>query len=109
MANPIIVLSVLFQWALLLDALVCLSTVLILALSIYSIRSVIFIYRVTRARANNNFDIMPTVGVNRRSTAGKVLSLHEQGVIADRCGDIGIINATLVSRLNVDIHSSQYL
>ena len=103
------VLSVLYQRALLLGALVCLFTVLILALSIYSIRSVIFIYRVTRARANNNFDIMPTVGVNGRSTAGKVLSLHEQGVIADRCGDIGIINATLVSGLNVDIHSSQFL
>ena len=77
------------------DALVWLSTVLILALSIYSIRSVIFIYRVTRTRANNNLHVMPKVGANNRSTAGKmVVSLHEQGVIADRCGNIGIINRT---------------
>jgi cellulose synthase/poly-beta-1,6-N-acetylglucosamine synthase-like glycosyltransferase len=80
---------------LILDALVWLSTVLILALSIYSIRSVIFIYRVTRTRANNNLHVMPKVGTNNRSTAGKmVVSLHEQGVIADRCGNIGIINRT---------------
>ena len=78
-----------------LDALVWLSTVLILALSIYSIRSVIFIYRVTRTRANNNLNVMPKAGSNNRSTAGKmVVSLHEQGVIADRCGNIGIINRT---------------
>lgn len=78
-----------------LDALVWLSTVLILALSIYSIRSVIFIYRVTRTRANNNLHVMPKVGTNNRSTAGKmVVSLHEQGVIADRCGNIGITNRT---------------
>jgi cellulose synthase/poly-beta-1,6-N-acetylglucosamine synthase-like glycosyltransferase len=80
---------------LILDALVWLSTVLILALSIYSIRSVIFIYRVTRTRANNNLHVMPKVGTNNRSTAGKmVVSLHEQGVIADRCGNIGITNRT---------------
>jgi cellulose synthase/poly-beta-1,6-N-acetylglucosamine synthase-like glycosyltransferase len=77
---------------LILDALVWLSTVLILALSIYSIRSVIFIFRITRARANNNLHIMPKVGANVRSTAGKVVSLHEQGVIVDRCEDRGIIN-----------------
>ena len=78
-----------------LDALVWLSTVLILALSIYSIRSVIFIYRVTRTRANNNLHVMPKVGTNNRSTAGKmVVSLHEQGVIADHCGNIGITNRT---------------
>jgi cellulose synthase/poly-beta-1,6-N-acetylglucosamine synthase-like glycosyltransferase len=80
---------------LILDALVWLSTVLILALSIYSIRSVIFIYRVTRTRANNNLHVMPKVGTNNRSTAGKmVVSLHEQGVIADHCGNIGITNRT---------------
>jgi cellulose synthase/poly-beta-1,6-N-acetylglucosamine synthase-like glycosyltransferase len=80
---------------LILDALVWLSTVLILALSIYSIRSVIFIYRVTRTRANNNLHVMPKVGTNNRSTAGKmVVSLHEQGVIADHCGNIGMTNRT---------------
>jgi cellulose synthase/poly-beta-1,6-N-acetylglucosamine synthase-like glycosyltransferase len=80
---------------LILDALVWLSTILILALSIYSIRSVIFIYRVTRTRANNNLHVMPKVGVNNGSTPAKmVVSLHEEGVIADRCGNIGIINRT---------------
>jgi cellulose synthase/poly-beta-1,6-N-acetylglucosamine synthase-like glycosyltransferase len=80
---------------LILDALVWLSTVLILALSIYSVRSVIFIYRVTRTRANNNLHVMPKVGANNRSTAGRmVVSFHEQGVIADRRGNIGIINRT---------------
>ena len=78
-----------------LDALVWLSIVLILALSIYSIRSVIFIYRVTRTRANNNLDVIPKAAANNRSTAGKMaVSLHEQGAVADRCGDIRIINRT---------------
>ena len=77
-----------------LDALAWLSTFLILSLSIYSIRSVIFIYRVTRPRANNNLYNMPKVGAIMRSTAGKVVSLHEQGIIADRCWDIGTVNRT---------------
>lgn len=77
-----------------LDALAWLSTFLILSLSIYSIRSVIFIYRVTRPRANNNLYNMPKVGAIMRSTAGKVVSLHEQGIIADRCRDIGTVNRT---------------
>ena len=77
-----------------LDALAWLSTFLILSLSIYSIRSVIFIYRVTRPRANNNLYNMPKVGAIMRSTAGKVVSLHEQSIIADRCWDIGTVNRT---------------
>ena len=78
-----------------LDALVWLSIVLILALSIYSIRSVIFIYRVTRTRANNNLHVIPKAAANNRSTAGKMaVSLHEQGAVADRCGGIRIINRT---------------
>lgn len=77
-----------------LDALAWLSTFLILGLSIYSIRSVIFIYRVTRPRANNNLYNMPKVGAIMRSTAGKAVSLHEQGIIADRCWDIGTVNRT---------------
>lgn len=77
-----------------LDALAWLSTVLILGLSIYSIRSVIFIYRVARARANNNLHGMPKVGAIVRSRADKAVSLHEQGVIADRCGEIGTVNRT---------------
>jgi cellulose synthase/poly-beta-1,6-N-acetylglucosamine synthase-like glycosyltransferase len=79
---------------LILDALAWLSTVLILGLSTYSIRSVIFIYRVTKARANNNLHGMPRVGAIVRSRAGKAVSLHEQGVIADRCGEIGTANRT---------------
>jgi cellulose synthase/poly-beta-1,6-N-acetylglucosamine synthase-like glycosyltransferase len=79
---------------LILDALAWLSTVLILGLSIYSIRSVIFIYRVTKARANNNLHGMPKVGAIVRSRAGKAVSFHEQGVIADRCGEIGTVNRT---------------
>jgi cellulose synthase/poly-beta-1,6-N-acetylglucosamine synthase-like glycosyltransferase len=79
---------------LILDALAWLSTVLILGLSIYSIRSIIYIYRVTRARANNNLHGMPKVGAIVRSRAGKVVSLHEQGVIADRCEEIGTVNRT---------------
>ncbi|MFL6488006.1 MAG: glycosyltransferase [Nitrososphaera sp.] len=67
---------------------------MILALSIYSIRSVIFIYRVTRTRANNNLHIVPKVGTNNRSTPCKVESVHKQAIIADRCGDIEIINGT---------------
>jgi cellulose synthase/poly-beta-1,6-N-acetylglucosamine synthase-like glycosyltransferase len=77
-----------------LDALAWLSTVLILGLSIYSIRSVIFIYRVTRAKANNNLHNMQKVRAVIPSTAGKAVSLHEQGVIADSCGDIGTVNRT---------------
>jgi cellulose synthase/poly-beta-1,6-N-acetylglucosamine synthase-like glycosyltransferase len=77
---------------LILDALAWLSTFLILGLSIYTIRSVIFIYRVTRPRANNNLYNMPKVGAIMRSTAGKAVSLHEQGIIADRCWDIGTAN-----------------
>ena len=94
MANPIIVVLVSFYWVLILDALAWLSTVLILGLSIYSIRSVIFIYRVTRTRANNNLRDMPKVGAIMQSTETKTVSLHEQGVIADRCGDIGVVNRT---------------
>jgi cellulose synthase/poly-beta-1,6-N-acetylglucosamine synthase-like glycosyltransferase len=37
---------------------------------------------------------MPKVGTNNHSTACKVVSLYEQGVIADRCGDIEVINRT---------------
>jgi cellulose synthase/poly-beta-1,6-N-acetylglucosamine synthase-like glycosyltransferase len=79
---------------LILDALAWLSTFLILGLSIYSIRAVIFIYRVTRPRANNNLYNLPKVGAITRSTAGKALSLHEQGIIADRCRDIRTVNRT---------------
>jgi cellulose synthase/poly-beta-1,6-N-acetylglucosamine synthase-like glycosyltransferase len=79
---------------LILDALAWLSTVLILGLSIYSVRSVIFIYRVARARANNNLHRMPKVGALVRSRAGKAVSFHEQGVIADRCQYIGTVNRT---------------
>jgi cellulose synthase/poly-beta-1,6-N-acetylglucosamine synthase-like glycosyltransferase len=95
LANLIIVLFVSFYWVLILDALAWLSTVLILGLSAYSIRSVIFIYMVTRARANNNLDNMPKkIGAIIPSTASKTVTLHEQGVIADRCGDIGVVNRT---------------
>jgi hypothetical protein len=81
---------------LILDALVWLSIVLILALSIYSIRSVIFIYRVTRTRANNNLHVIPKkAAANNRSRAGKMaVLLQKQGAVADRCGDIRIINRT---------------
>ncbi len=100
MANPIIVVLVSFSWVLILDALAWLSTVLILGLSIYSIRSVVFIYRVTRARANNNLHTMPKIGAIIPSTASKAVSLHEQGVIADSCGDIGGVNRTSGQRID---------
>ena len=87
-----------------LDVLAWLSTFLILGLSIYSIRSVIFIYRVTRARANNNLFKMPKVGAIMRSTAGKVVSLHEQGIIANRCWDIGTVNRTSGQWTNEEYH-----
>ncbi len=77
-----------------LDALAWLSTFLILGLSIYSIRSVIFIYRVTRPRSNSNLHNMPKVGAIMRSTTTKSISPHEWGIIADRCWDIGTVNRT---------------
>jgi cellulose synthase/poly-beta-1,6-N-acetylglucosamine synthase-like glycosyltransferase len=77
---------------LILDALAWLSTFLILGLSIYSIRSIIFLYSVRRPRANNNLYNMPKVGDIMRSTSDKAASLHEEGIIADRCCDIGIVN-----------------
>ena len=83
------------------DALAWLSTFLILGLSIYSIRSVIFIYRVTRPRANNNRDNMPKVGSIIRSTA-KAVSPHEQGIFADNncCCNIGTVNRTSDQSIN---------
>jgi cellulose synthase/poly-beta-1,6-N-acetylglucosamine synthase-like glycosyltransferase len=77
---------------LILDALAWLSTFLILGLSIYSIRSIIFLYSVRRPRANNNLYNMPKVGAIMRSTSDKAASLHEEGIIADHCWDIGIVN-----------------
>jgi cellulose synthase/poly-beta-1,6-N-acetylglucosamine synthase-like glycosyltransferase len=77
---------------LILDALAWLSSFLILGLSIYSIRSVIFLYRVRRHRANNNLYNMPKVGAIMRSASDNAASLHEKGIIADRCLDIGIVN-----------------
>jgi cellulose synthase/poly-beta-1,6-N-acetylglucosamine synthase-like glycosyltransferase len=77
---------------LILDALAWLSTFLILGLSIYSIRSIIFLYNVTRPRANNNLYNMPKAGPIMRSTSDKAASLHEQGIIADRCWDIGTVS-----------------
>ena len=94
MTNPIIVPFVLLYWALILDALAWLSTFLILGLSIYSIRSVIFLYRVTRHRANNNLCNMPKVGAIMRSTADKSASLHEQCIIGERSWDTGTVNRT---------------
>ena len=75
-----------------LDALAWLSAFLILALSIYSIRSIIFLYSVRRPRVNNNVYNMPKVGDVMQSTASKAKSLHKQGIIADRCRDIGTVN-----------------
>lgn len=75
-----------------LDALAWLSIFLILGLSIYSIRSIIFLYSVRRPRANNKLYNMPKAGDVMQSTAGKATSLHEQGIIADRCRDIGTVN-----------------
>src|SRR5919112_6111113 len=92
--NPIIVPFVLLYWALILDALAWLSTFLILGLSTYSIRSVIFLYRVTRHRANNNLCNMPKVGAIMRSTADKSASLHEQCIIGERSWDTGTVNRT---------------
>ena len=100
MANPIIVLLGSFYWVLILDALIWLSTVLILGLSIYSIRSLIFICSVTRARANNNLHNIPKIGAIIPSTAIRAVSLHEQGVIADSCGDIGGVNRTSGQRID---------
>ena len=79
-----------------LDALAWLSTLLILGLSIYSIRSVIFLYRVTRHRANNNNNLynMPKVGAIMRSATGKSASLHEQCIIAERSWGSGAVNRT---------------
>ncbi len=94
MTNPIIVLFVLLYWALILDVLAWLSTFLILGLSIYSIRSVIFLYRVTRHRANNSLYNMPKVGAIIRTAAGKSASLHEQCIIAERSWDTGAVNRT---------------
>lgn len=94
MTNPIIVLFVLLYWALILDVLAWLSTFLILGLSIYSIRSVIFLYRVRRHRANNSLYNMPKVGAIMRSAAGKSASHHEQCIIAERSWDSGSVNRT---------------
>jgi cellulose synthase/poly-beta-1,6-N-acetylglucosamine synthase-like glycosyltransferase len=77
---------------LILDALAWLSIFLILGLSIYSIRSIIFLYSVRKPRANNKLYNMPKAGDVMQSTAGKATSLHEQGIIADRCRDIGTVN-----------------
>jgi cellulose synthase/poly-beta-1,6-N-acetylglucosamine synthase-like glycosyltransferase len=77
---------------LILDALAWLSSFLILGLSIYSIRSIIFLYSVRRPRANNNLYNMPKVGAIMRSASDNAASLHEKGIIADRCLDIGIVN-----------------
>jgi cellulose synthase/poly-beta-1,6-N-acetylglucosamine synthase-like glycosyltransferase len=77
---------------LILDALAWLSTFLILGLSIYSIRSIIFLYSVRRPRANKSLHNMPKVGAIMRSTSDKAASLHEQGIIADCCWDIGTVN-----------------
>jgi cellulose synthase/poly-beta-1,6-N-acetylglucosamine synthase-like glycosyltransferase len=85
---------------LILDALAWLSTVLILALSIYSIRSVIFIFRVTRTRANNNLQDMPKVGAIMQSTATNTVSPHEQGITADRCENIGAVNRSSGQRID---------
>lgn len=87
-----------------LDVLAWLSTFLILGLSICSIRSVIFIYRVTRARANNNLFRISKVGAIMRSTTGEVVSLHEQGIIADGCRDIGTVNRTSGQWTNEEYH-----
>jgi cellulose synthase/poly-beta-1,6-N-acetylglucosamine synthase-like glycosyltransferase len=87
---------------LIVDALAWLSTFLILALSLYSIRSVIFIYRVTRPGSNNNLRNMLKVDAIMRSTAVKAVSPHEQGIIADRhpCCNIGTVNRTYDHRAN---------
>jgi cellulose synthase/poly-beta-1,6-N-acetylglucosamine synthase-like glycosyltransferase len=77
---------------LILDALAWLSSFLILGLSIYSIRSIIFLYSVRRPRANNNLYNMPKVCAIMRSASDNAASLHEKGIIADRCLDIGIVN-----------------
>jgi cellulose synthase/poly-beta-1,6-N-acetylglucosamine synthase-like glycosyltransferase len=47
---------------------------------------------VARARANNNLHSMPKVGAIVRLRADKAVSVHEQGVIADRCGGIETVN-----------------
>ncbi len=80
--------------ALILDALAWLSTFLILGLSIYSIRSVIFLYRVTRHRANNNLYNMQKVGAIMRSATGKSASLHKQCIIPGHSWDTGTVNRT---------------
>jgi cellulose synthase/poly-beta-1,6-N-acetylglucosamine synthase-like glycosyltransferase len=92
LTNPIIGVFALLQWVLILDALAWLSTFLILGLSIYSIRSIIFLYSVRRPRANNNLYNMPIVGAIMRSTSDNAASLHEEGIIADHFWDIGIVN-----------------
>lgn len=77
-----------------LDALAWISTFLILGLSIYSTRSVIFLYRVTRYRANNNLYNMQKVGTIMRSAAGRSVSLHKQCVIPEHSWDTGTVNRT---------------
>ena len=77
-----------------LDALAWLSIFLILGLSIYSIRSVIFLYRVTRHRANNNLYNMQKVGTIMRSAAGKSASLHKQYIIPGHSWDTGTVSRT---------------
>jgi cellulose synthase/poly-beta-1,6-N-acetylglucosamine synthase-like glycosyltransferase len=79
---------------LILDALAYLSTILILSLSIYSIRSIIFLYRVTRDSVNSSLHNKLGVGAIISPTLNKSVPLHEHGIIADRCTDIGIINRT---------------
>ena len=77
-----------------LDALAWLSIFLILGLSIYSIRSVIFLYRVTRHRANDNLYSMQKVGTIMRSAASKSASLHKQCIIPGHSWDTGTVSRT---------------
>jgi hypothetical protein len=95
----------------LVDASVWLSIVLILALSIYSIRSVIFIYRVTRTRANNNLHVIPKAAANNRSTAGKMAVLHfrNRALFLIAAEILELLIGPRVSGWMVNIHSSQYL
>jgi len=72
---------------LILDALTWLSLVLILCLSIYSIRSAIFI-KVAGIRGNNTSHKMRKIDVIPPSTDCKAIALYEYEIIADTENDI---------------------
>jgi cellulose synthase/poly-beta-1,6-N-acetylglucosamine synthase-like glycosyltransferase len=76
---------------LILDALTWLSLVLILCLSIYSIRSAIFI-KVTGIRENNTSHKMRKVDAIPQSTGCKVVPLYKHEIIADAQKDIDSVN-----------------